>query len=65
MKKITDVLVFPLTRRLGTLVTGMLGGIGFMEPTLLARVEAWVTAGAFLAVDLLLAWKNSKTQEVR
>lgn len=65
MKKLIETILKPLARRAGTAAAGVIVGMGFMEPALAARVEAWATAGAFIAVDLLLAWKNAKTQEGR
>lgn len=66
MKRISSVLIGPIAARLGTLIGGAIGGIGTFDPTLTSRVEAWVTAGAFIAADLIIAAiRNRSSQEGR
>lgn len=65
MKRIVSVLLKPLAERLGALVAGALSGLAMSDPALISSVEAWVTAGAFLLADLIVANMKSKSQEVR
>lgn len=55
MKGFRTVLLGPLAARLGTLIGGAIGGIGTFDPGLTSRVEAWIAAGCFIAVDIIVA----------
>lgn len=65
MKRIVSVLLRPLAERIGPLVSGAIAGYAVVDPVMLTRIEAWVTAGAFLLVDILVSKRTGKTQEVR
>lgn len=66
MKRISSVLIAPLAARLGTFTGGVIASWGTFDPTLSSRVEAWAAAGAFIAVDLLVAYfRKSNSQEGR
>ena len=55
MKRLSTVLIGPLAARAGTFIGGAIASFGTFDPALTSRVEAWVTAGAFIAVDLIVA----------
>ncbi len=66
MKSFHTVLIAPLAQRLGTFTGGAIGAWGTFDPALTSRLEAWVTAGAFIAVDLIVAYvRGRQTQEGR
>ena len=65
MKRVVSVLLRPLAERLGALVAGALSGLAMVDPVLVSSVEAWVTAGAFLLADIIVANLKPKTQEGR
>ncbi|UIB81421.1 hypothetical protein [Flyfo microvirus Tbat2_105] len=65
MKWITNVLVRPAAARLGSLVAGTLSGIAITDPSLTTRIEAWVTAGAFLLADIIVANMKARPMEGR
>lgn len=65
MKRIVSVLIKPVATRLGALVAGALSGLAMSDPVLVSSIEAWATAGAFLAADIIVAHLNGKTQEGR
>ncbi len=65
MKRVVSVLLRPVAERLGALVAGTLSGLAMSDPALISSVEAWVTAGAFLLADIIVANLKSKQQEVR
>lgn len=65
MKRIVSVLLRPVAERLGALVAGALSGLAMSDPVLVSSIEAWVTAGAFLLADVIVANMKTKTQEVR
>ena len=65
MKRIVFVLLRPIAERIGPLVAGALAGYATVDPGILTRVEAWVTAGAVLLVDILVLNRTGKKQEGR
>lgn len=65
MKSFVSVVISPLARRFGSMAAGGVAGAMVMDPAIASRVEAWVTAGVLLAVDLVLVAVRAKTQEVR
>lgn len=66
MKRFLSVLARPLAARAASVTGGFIGAWGTFDPALTSRVEAWVTAGVFIGVDLLVAaLRDRKTQEGR
>lgn len=65
MKRVLSVLVTPLATRLGSLAAGAVGGGMAVDPGLMTRLEAWLSAGAFLAVDYVIYWLRAKPMEGR
>ena len=66
MKKLTSLVIAPLATRLGSFTGGLVASWGAFDPSLSSRVEAWAAAGAFIAVDLVLAYfRRSNEQEGR
>ncbi len=65
MKRFVSVFIAPLARRLGSMAAGGIAGGMAVDPAIAARVEAWVMAGALLAVDLVVVGLRAKTQEGR
>jgi hypothetical protein len=65
MKGILSVLVKPLAARLGTMAAGGIAGSMVVDPAIASSLGAWVSAGVFLAADLVASYFNSKSQEVR
>nr|WP_316650677.1 hypothetical protein [uncultured Gellertiella sp.] len=64
MKRLVSVLVLPLARRVGALAASATAGAMVVDPAIAARLEAWVVAGAMLAVDLASVYIR-QTQEGR
>lgn len=66
MKGLASVLVKPLAARLGSMLGGGIAAWGSFDPTLSSRLEAWIAAGCFIAVDLIAAYvRNTPKQEGR
>ncbi len=65
MKRLFSVLVAPLASRIGALVASGTAGAAIVDPSIAARFEAWVMAGALLAADLIAAYLRSKSTEGR
>lgn len=66
MKGFRNVLLGPLAARLGSMAGGAVASWATLEPSLTGRVEAWVAAGVFIAIDLVVAnFRKSNTMEGR
>ena len=61
MKRIVSV----LTASKGALATGAIAGSFIADPTLAARVEAWVIAGVALAADVAVSYLTTRFTEGR
>lgn len=66
MKGFRNVLLGPLAARLGSVAGGAVASWATLDPSLSSRVEAWVAAGAFIAIDLVVAYfRRSNAMEGR
>jgi homoserine kinase len=64
MNIIVKKMLAPLARRLGSMAAGAVGGSMVIDPALATRIEMWASAGAFLLIDVIVAYTRRNTQEV-
>lgn len=65
VKKLTQNILGPLSRRIGSMVAGVLVGVVAVDPQMVERLEIVASAAVLLAFDLVASYFSRQSQEVR